>query len=403
MNSIIEEKCGIYIKPKDSLDRLFKRNDIEVYADNSATTFMDKEVIKQISDAMDKIYGNPSSIYSKGAIARQMLESSREKIASIIGAKKSEIYFVSSGSEADNLALIGIARANMKRGRHIITTKIEHMAVINTCKRLEKEGFEVTYLNVDRFGRISINELMNSIRNDTILISIMAVNNEIGTIQDIEQIGKIAKYKGVIFHSDCVQSIGHINIDVRNINIDSISMSAHKFHGPKGVGILYVKDKVEFEPVIYGGHQEKGKRAGTENVCGIIGAATAMEIATENIVDKNMKVSKIRDYLKQKLLDLSDRIKINADTIYKTSGNLSVTIDGINGKDMVLMLDMHKIYVSTGSACNSSEALASHVLLAIGMSEKDAKNTIRFTLSESNTMEEMDYIVSSIGEILEKV
>ncbi len=401
--SIIEEKCGIFSLENEIKDRLFKRNDIEVYADNSATTFMNKEVIKEMCDAMEKVYGNPSSIYSKGAVAKEMLESARSKIAGIIGAKKSEIYFVSSGSEADNLALIGIARANRKKGNHIITTKIEHMAVLNTCKRLEKEGFEVTYLNVDSKGRISINELMNSIKENTILISIMAVNNEIGTIQDIEQIGKIAKYKGVIFHSDFVQGVGHINIDVRNINIDSLSMSSHKFHGPKGVGILYIKDKVDFEPVIYGGHQEKGKRAGTENVCGIMGAALAMELASENIIDKNMKVSKVRDYLKEKLENLDERIKINADSIYKTSGNLSVTIDGINGKDMVLMLDMHKIYVSTGSACNSSESSASHVLLAIGMSEIQAKNTIRFSLSEDNTVEEMDYVVNSIKEILEKV
>lgn len=402
-SSIIEEKCGICIKDLNDKDRNFRKKDMEVYADNSATTIMNEEVINEITDAMNKIYGNPSSIYSKGAFAKEMLENSRQRVANIIGARKDEIYFVSSGSEANNLALIGIARANKKRGNHIITTKIEHMSILNTCKKLEEEGFKVTYLNVDENGRISINELMNAITDETILISIMAVNNEIGSIQDIEQIGKIAKYKGVIFHSDCVQAIGHINIDVRNINVDSISMSAHKFHGPKGVGILYIKKRVDFRPIIYGGHQEKGKRAGTENVCGIIGTAKAIELANDDIVQKNMKTSSIRDYLKAKLEGLDKRISINADSIYKTSGNLSVSIDGINGKDMVLMLDMYKVYVSTGSACNSSESSASHVLTAIGLSEIKAKNTIRFSLNENNTKEEMDYVVECFEKILNKV
>ncbi|MBR1884333.1 MAG: cysteine desulfurase [Clostridia bacterium] len=373
-----------------------------VYLDSSATTPMKSEVIEEMNRVMEKVYGNPSSVYSLGALAKEEIENARKKVAKVIGAKKEEIYFTSSGSEADNLAIIGIARANKSKGNHIITTKIEHKAVLNSCKKLEKEGFEITYLNVDENGRINFSELMNAINERTILISVMAINNEIGTIQDLEQIGKIAKYKGVIFHSDSVQAIGHLNINVKSINIDSLSISAHKFNGPKGVGAVYIKENVKFEPIIYGGHQERGKRAGTENIAGIVGLAKAIELATENITEKNMKVSKIRDYLKQKLLELDKRVKINCDSVYKSSSNLSVCFENINGKDMVLMLDMKGICVSTGSACNSSESSASHVLLATGISEHDAKNTIRFSLSENNTIEEMDYVIECIKEILNK-
>ena len=405
MNNRIFEKCGIINNELMKNEKNIRSESEEskiIYMDNSATTNMKQEVIDEMIRIMKSVYGNPSALYSLGAKAKEEVESSRKKISKILNCKTEEIYFTSSGTEADNLAILGIARANISKGKHIITTKIEHKAVLNSCKKLEKEGFEVTYLNVDETGRISLNELMNTIRSDTILISIMAINNEIGTVQDLEQIGKIARFKGVIFHSDFVQAVGHLPIDVKKYYLDSISISAHKFNGPKGIGMLYVKDSIDFEPIIYGGSQEKGKRAGTENVASIVGMTKALELTYEDYINKNMQISKLRDYFKEKLMLFGDKVKINCDSIYKSCSNLNVCFNGYNSKDMVLRLNMKNICVSSGSACNSSDSKPSHVLLATGMSEQDAKNSVRFSLSIENTYEEIDYVVNIIKEILER-
>ena len=405
MKNIIYEKCGLIIgkdeyNQKREIDTVDKNKII--YMDSSATTPLKKEVIDEMIRVMENINGNPSSLHKLGAKAKEELEGARKKISKILNCKKEEIYFTSSGTEADNLAILGIARANRKKGNHIITTKIEHKAVLNCCKELEREGFNITYLNVDKDGRINLNELMNAINGETILISIMAINNEIGTVQDLEQIGKIARFKGVIFHTDFVQAVGHLPIDVKKYSIDSMSISGHKFNGPKGIGMLYVKDGINFEPIIYGGSQEKGKRAGTENVASVVGMTKALELAYENLTDNNLEVSKLRDYFKEKLLLLGDKVKINCDSIYKSSSNLNVCFKGYNGKDMVLRLNMKNICASSGSACNSAEASASHVLIAAGISEIDAKNSVRFSLSKDNTYEEIDYVVDVIKEILER-
>lgn len=374
-----------------------------VYCDYSATTYVKKEVLDEMLPYFGMNFGNASAIYSLGRISRTAVENSREKVANALNCERQEIYFTSSGSEADNMILLGIARANKNKGRHIITSKIEHLAVLNTCKELEKEGFEVTYLDVDSNGIVNLNQLRNSIREDTILISIMMANNEVGVIEPIYEIGIIARERNVIFHSDAVQAIGHINIDVNKLDIDALSLSAHKFFGPKGIGAAYIRNNIDFDPVILGGHQEHCKRAGTENVAGIVGLGKAIELANNNLLEHNRKVSTLRNMLVSDIKKNIPGIVINADVENKLPGNISLSIRGIDSKNLLLMLDMSGICVSSGSACNSGEQTPSHVLTAMGLSSAQALSTIRITLGDANTEEDIKYILYVLKNAVEKL
>ena len=323
------------------------------YFDHAATTAVKEEVLKEMLPYFSLQYGNSSSIYNIGRKSKKAIEIAREKVAKTINCKVKEVYFVSCGSEADNLAIKGIAYANSEKGRHIITSKIEHPAVLETCKILEKQGFEITYLNVDNEGFISIQELENSIRNDTILISIMFANNEIGTIEPIKEIGQIAKKHQILFHTDAVQAIGNIKIDVDEMNIDLLSMSAHKFYGPKGVGALYVREGIEFQRIQDGGHQEKNKRAGTENVAGIVGIGKAIEICQQNLEEYNKKLKNLRDYYFLEIENKIPNIKINGHRTKRLPGNANISFENVDGQQLLLKLDELGICSSTGSACSS--------------------------------------------------
>ena len=322
------------------------------YFDHAATTPVREDVLKEMFPYFMHEYGNASSIYSIGRNSKRALQNARKKVANAINSKEKEIYFTSCGSEADNLALKGIAYANNKKGKHIITSKIEHPAILESCKTLEKQGFEITYLNVDNDGIISLEELENNIKDDTILITIMFANNEIGTIQPIKQIGQIAKRHKIIFHTDSVQAVGNVKIDVDEMNIDALSISAHKFYGPKGVGALYVREGIEFYRIQEGGHQEKNKRAGTENVAGIVGLGKAIEIANEGLEKYNNKLTNLRDYYFFKVEEKIPNIKINGHRTKRLPGNANISFENIKGEELLLKLDEHGICASTGSACS---------------------------------------------------
>lgn len=373
-----------------------------IYLDNSATTRIDDRVLEEMLPYLKNNYGNASSLYSLGRESKKAIEDARDKVAKFLNCKSSEIYFTSGGSESDNTAIKGIARANRKKGNHIITSKIEHRAVLETCKTLEKEGFEITYLDVDRYGRVDVEKLKSVIRKDTILISIMYANNEIGTIQDIEKIGKIARENGIYFHTDAVQAVGILDIDVEKQNIDSLSLSAHKFYGPKGIGVLYVKKDIKFEKFIDGGHQERNKRAGTENVANIVGLAKALEIATESLQAHKNKISSLRDYFESNLKSKIENVTINGDIENRLPGNSNISFLGVNGQDLLLNLDMLGICVSSGSACTSGSIDPSHVLTAIGLDEEKAKSSIRISIGKYNTKEDIDYLIKNLVEIIKR-
>ena len=368
------------------------------YFDHSATTPVNPVVLKEMMPYFSLEYGNPSSMYTLGRNAKKAKEEARQKVARAINCNPNEIYFTACGSESDNLAIKGIAYANRYKGNHIITSRIEHLAVLNTCKTLEKEGFLVTYLNVDERGFINLEELRNSITNSTILITIMFANNEIGTIEPISQIGEIARMYNVIFHTDAVQAVGNIKIDVRQMNIDSLSMSAHKFYGPKGVGALYVKSNVNFKKIQDGGHQEKDKRAGTENVAGIVGLGRAIELANNNLFSYNRKLSFLRDYCITQIKNKIPDVKINGDMVKRLPGNVNISFNGIDGQDLLLKLDEKGICASSGSACSSGSKSASHVLTAIGLTENLSRSTLRITFGNENTKEDVDYLIEFLVE-----
>lgn len=368
------------------------------YFDHSATTPVNPVVLKEMMPYFSLEYGNPSSMYTLGRNAKKAKEEARQKVARAINCNPNEIYFTACGSESDNLAIKGIAYANRYKGNHIITSKIEHPAILNTCKTLEKEGFLVTYLNVDERGFINLEELRNSITNSTILITIMFANNEIGTIEPISQIGEIARMYNVIFHTDAVQAVGNIKIDVRQMNIDSLSMSAHKFYGPKGVGALYVKSNVNFKKIQDGGHQEKDKRAGTENVAGIVGLGRAIELANNNLFSSNRKLSFLRDYCITQIKNKIPDVKINGDMVKRLPGNVNISFNGIDGQDLLLKLDEKGICASSGSACSSGSKSASHVLTAIGLTENLSRSTLRITFGNENTKEDVDYLIEFLVE-----
>lgn len=371
----------------------------EIYFDHSATTAVKREVLNEMIPYFNLEYGNPSSLYYIGREAKRAIECARRKVARAINCCEEEVYFTSCGSESDNLAIKGFAYANRCRGNHIITSKIEHPAVLNTCKNLEHKGFRVTYLNVDENGFIDINQLKRNICNDTILISIMMANNELGTIQNIQEIGRIAHCNNIVFHTDAVQAVGNIKIDVQSMNVDMLSMSAHKFYGPKGVGALYVRKGINFERIQDGGHQEKNKRSGTENVAGIVGLGKAIEIATYNIDRYNKKLLALRQYCISRLIENIKDIKINGDLTNRLPGNINVSFKGCDSSDILMKLDEVGICASGGSACSSGTATPSHVLMAIGLDRQWLEGTIRITLGDENTKEDIDYLVVNLIKI----
>lgn len=372
------------------------------YFDHAATTAVAEEVKKEMLPYFCENYGNASSLYDLGKKSKEAINIARGKVARAINAKPEEIYFTSCGTESDNLSLKGIAKAYRKKENHIITSVIEHPAILNSCKSLENEGVRVTYLNVDKNGFINLQDLKNAINKDTILISIMMANNEIGTIEPIEEISKIAHQNNIIFHTDAVQAIGNIKIDVRKMGIDALSMSAHKFYGPKGVGALYINENVKFIPIQDGGHQEFDKRAGTENVAGIVGLGKAIEIANNEILDYNKKLLDLRKYFLQRI-KIIPYIQINGDLENRLSGNINISFLFTNNKDIITELNKKGICVSAGSACSSGEIRTSHVLSAIGLSEGIARGTIRITLGKENTKEDIDYLVDSLEEIIKNL
>lgn len=374
-----------------------------IYADHSATTPIKNEVLKEMLPYFKCNFGNASSNYSIGRISKAAINKARRQVASAIGCDVDGIYFTSGGSESDNLALKGIAYANKNKGKHIITSKIEHLAILNTCKKLEEDGFDVTYLDVNKNGIINLDSLKKAIRKDTILISIMMANNEIGTLQPIDEIGKIAKEHDIIFHTDAVQAIGAMKIDVRALNIDSLSLSGHKFYGPKGIGALYVKKGINFEPIIHGGHQELCKRAGTENIPNIVGLGKAIEIATSNIAENTNKLVDLRDLLINKIEITIPNVILNGDRTERLPGNVNFCIKGIDSESLLLMLDMNGICASSGSACTSGDVKPSHVLKAIGLSDEVAKTSVRFTLGTENSVEDVDNIAYFLKKIVSKL
>ncbi len=370
-------------------------NDVK-YFDHAATTYVKEAVLKEMIPFFNLEYGNPSSVYSIGRRAKRAIEDARHKVAKVINAKPKEIYFTGCGSESDNLAIKGIAHSLNKKGNHIITTKIEHHAVLNTCKTLERQGFRVTYLNVDEYGLINLQELQNAICKETILISIMFANNEIGTIEPIEEIGKIARKHNIYFHTDAVQAMGNLKIDVQRMNIDALSMSAHKFYGPKGVGALYVREGIEFDKQQEGGHQERDKRAGTENVAGIVGLGKAIELAYENIDEYNKKLLNLREYYINQVEESISNIRINGHRTNRLPGNANISFLDMDGEEILFDLDEAGICGSAGSACNSGSGEPSHVLTAIGLPKEAAGTALRITFGEQNTKEDVDYLVNTL-------
>lgn len=373
---------------------------MEIYLDNAATTQMDDIVFEKMIPYLKDNFGNPSSAYKIGRDNKEIIENARKEVAEILNANPSEIYFTSGGSEADNMALKGIALANIDKGKHIITSKIEHPAVLDTCKELEREGFEISYIGVDENGIIDLTELENKVRKDTILISIMFANNEIGTIQPIKKISKIAKENDIVFHTDSVQAIGNIRIDVKEMNIDSLSLSAHKFYGPKGIGVLYLRDGIKFRKYLNGGHQERNKRAGTENVAGIVGLAKAMSLSYKNLEENNKQTIELRDYFIDEIKKNIEKIQINGDLEDRLPGNINVSFKFIEADNILYELDKRGIYISTGSACTTGSIESSHVLKAIGLSDVMAHSTIRISIGKYNTREEIDYTIKCLIEIV---
>ena len=361
-----------------------------IYVDNAATTKTSRTAIEAMLPYMDKIYGNPSSLHSVGQAAADALRKAREEAAEVLGCEPNEITFTSGGSEADNQALVSAAAIGARKGKkHIISTAFEHHAILHTLKKLEKEGFEVTLLDVHENGMVSAQQVADAIREDTCLVSVMYANNEIGSIQPIAEIGAVCKEKGVIFHTDAVQAVGHVHINVKEENIDMLSLSAHKFHGPKGVGLLYARKGVRLTNIIEGGAQERGKRAGTENIPGIVGMVAALKEANANIDANAEKVSALRDRLIEGLEKIPHSA-LNGDRTKRLPGNVSFCFEGIEGESLLLLLDAKGICASSGSACTSGSLDPSHVLLAIGRPHEVAHGSLRLTLSEENTQEEVD-------------
>lgn len=371
-----------------------------VYVDNAATTKLSENALDSMLPLFKDIYGNPSSLHTVGQTAKEYLEEARETVANCIGALPREIYFTSGGSEADNQAIRTAAFIGAKKGKkHIISSKFEHHAVLHTLNALEKEGYTVTLVDVNSDGVIKAEDVRNAITDETCLVTIMTANNEIGTIQPIAEIGEICREKGVLFHTDAVQAVGHIAVDVKDMNVDMLSASAHKFHGPKGIGFLYVKSGIPVKNLIEGGAQERGKRAGTENMPAIVGMATALKDAVENLDENAKKISAMRDRLIDGLKGI-EKSFVNGDLNKRLPGTVNMCFEGIEGESLLLLLDMRGICASSGSACTSGSLDPSHVLLSIGVPVEIAHGSLRLSISEYNTMDEMEHIIKSVPEVV---
>ena len=370
--------------------------------DHSATTPVAPEVLEAMLPYFSEKFGNASSLHSFGLEAKEALEESREKVAGLLGAKPEEIIYTAGGTESDNLALKGIARKNQKSGKHIITTRVEHPAILECCRKLEKEGFEVTYLPVTNEGLVEIATLESAIRSDTILISVMHANNEVGTIQPLEEIGRLAAEKDIHLHTDAVQSVGKIPTDVNKLGVDLLSLSAHKLYGPKGVGALYIRNGIRLESIIQGGGHERGLRSGTENIAGIVGLARAGELASQEMASEARRLTDLRDKLARKVLDSVKEAWINGTMKMRLPGNLNFGFKYVEGESLLLFLDSIGISVSTGSACSSHKLEPSHVLLSLGLKPEECHGSLRITLGRSNTIEEVDYVALGIARAVER-
>ncbi|MBQ9832659.1 MAG: cysteine desulfurase NifS [Clostridia bacterium] len=371
---------------------------MKVYLDNAATTALSKEALESMMPYLTQVHGNPSSFHSFGRNARSAVEKAREQVANAIGALPEEIIFTGGGTESDNTVIMGTAQRLKDRGNHIITTAVEHHAVLHPCEELEKRGFEVTYLEVDEFGAVSPEQVEAAIKDNTILVTIMFANNEVGTIMPIAQIGEICRKHNVWFHTDAVQAVGHVPVNVKEMNIDMLSLSAHKFHGPKGIGALYVKKGIRLPSLIMGGAQEKNRRAGTENVAAIVGMGTAIELAVANMENSTQKMLTLRDRLMNGIESRISEVKLNGHRTNRLPNNVNYSIKYIEGEGILLHLDLNGVAASSGSACTSGSLDPSHVLLAMGLTHEVAHGSVRLTLSESNTEEEIDYALN----VLEK-
>ena len=374
-----------------------------IYMDNGATTRVTEPVFEAMQPYFCEIYGNLSSAHNFGYVSRHAIDAAREQVAKAINADVNEIYFTGCGTESDNWAVRGAAYENVKKGRHIITTAIEHHAILHTCAQLEKEGFEVTYLPVDEYGFVTPEQLDAAIRPDTTLVSIMTANNEIGTIEPIAELAAVCKKHGVLFHTDAVQAIGSVKIDVKAMQIDMLSMSGHKFHAPKGIGVLYIRKGVRLQQFMNGGAQERNRRAGTENLASIVGIGKAIELATADIDAHNEKLSAIRDHMIERILKEIPYTRLNGHPTTRLPGNVNVCFRFIEGESLLMLLDAKGIAGSSGSACTSGSLDPSHVLLAIGLPHEIAHGSLRLSLSEENTMEEADYVVDALVEIVSRL
>lgn len=375
----------------------------KVYLDYSATTPVKKEVLDEMIPYFSEQYGNPSSLYSIALESKEAREEARKQVANFIGADPREVFFTSSGTEADNWAVIETAEANSKKGKHVITTKIEHHALLHSVEYLEKKGFDITYLDVDKGGLVDPEVLKDAIRDDTVLISIMYANNEIGTVQPIKELAAIAKDRGVIFHTDAVQALGNMPIDVKSLGVDLMSISAHKIYGPKGIGALYIRRGLNLPNLMHGGGQENKRRPGTENLTGIIGFGKAAEVSKNNLAEHIRKCTQLRDYFIKQVENKIEDIHINGDLQRRLPGNANITFKYIEGEALLLMLDMKGIYVSTGSACSSASLTPSHVLDAIGVPVEDIHGSLRFTMGDFTTKEDIDYTVETLIEVVNKL
>lgn len=375
----------------------------KIYLDYAATTPAHPEVVKEMLPYFNEIYGNPSSIYQLAQKAKGAIEEARERVARLLNAKVEEIVFTSGGTEADNMAIKGIAYANKKRGNHIVTSKIEHHAVLNTCKWLEKQGFKVTYVSVDKYGVVDLDELKKSLTDKTILISIMHANNEVGTIEPIPEIARIAREKGIYFHTDAVQTVGKIPVDVKELGVDLLSLSGHKIYGPKGVGALYIKRGTKIDSLIHGGHHERNKRAGTENVPGIVGLGKACEIVMKEEIGESERIKKLRDMLYQGLRERIDEIALNGHPEKRLPGILNICVKYVEGESMLINLDLEGICASSGSACTSGSLEPSHVLLAMGIPPEISHGSLRFSLGKDTRKEDIERVIEVLPAIVEKL
>lgn len=375
----------------------------KIYMDNAATTPVREEVLAEVLPCFREYYGNASGVYAIAKESKKALERARKQVADAIGAKPEEIYFTAGGSESDNMALRGVAEAMSAKGNHIITTKIEHHAILHTCEYLEKHGYEVTYLDVDEMGKVRLEELEKAIRPETILISVMFANNEIGTIQPIAEIGALARAKGIYFHTDAVQAVGHVPVDVEKMHIDLLSISGHKLGAPKGIGAIYIRKGVKVSPLIFGGAQEKKMRAGTENIPGIVGLGKAAELAVAELEQTRERLTALRDKLIHGILEKIPYSRLNGDPVDRLPGNCNISFAYIEGESMLLLLDALGIAASSGSACTSGSLDPSHVLLAIGLPHEEAHGSLRLTLDRENTEEEVDFVLEKLPGIVQRL